>query len=204
MAAVQTDLGDPSTRSHLQTILACLGNPDTAAQSLWDLLAGTGGIAAFPAAAEADNGVSLAEVIRFISEVQVPRKEIKTYSDLNGYASAAAFTVTGDVLVKVVGVVGGTGITCQSGTTQLSIGTTENDAEIIAATTIDGSDFAASDVWVDNDPDDDCATMDDNWVVVGGGADIMLTRSFDDLTAGALTLYCLWKPLSADGNVTPA
>jgi len=138
------------------------------------------------------------------NSIDLPNTAIKSYSDLTGYDTAAAFTVTGDVAVKVVGVVGSTAITSTSGTTTISIGTTENAAEIIAATTIDNADFAATDVWVDNNPEDDCATMDDNWVIVGGGADVILTRSVDDLTAGSLTLYCIWRPLSADGNVVAA
>ena len=138
------------------------------------------------------------------SQQEYPKVVSKAYAALSGYDTGSAFTVTGDVLVKVVGVVGGTGITCTSGTTTISIGTTENAAEIIAATTIDNADFAATDVWVDNNPGDDCETMDDNWVVIGGSADIVMTRSVDDLTAGVLTLYCLWRPLSTDGNVVAA
>ncbi len=128
----------------------------------------------------------------------------KAYSALSGYDTAAAFTVTGDVLVKCVGAVGATGITSTSGTTTLALGTTESTGSIIAATTIDNSDFAATDVWVDTSPAVDSEAMTDAWVVVGGGADIILTRSVDDLTAGVLTLYCWWKPLSSTGNVVPA
>jgi hypothetical protein len=128
----------------------------------------------------------------------------KAYAALSGYDTASAFTVTGDVAVKVVGVVGATGITCSSASTSLAVGTTENPVEILPATAIDGSDFAATDVWVDTDPDDDAATMIDRWVVIGGGADIVLTRSVDDLTAGTLTLYCFWRPLSAGASVVAA
>ena len=135
---------------------------------------------------------------------RVDRLVSKSYADLTGYDTAAAFTVTGDVLVKVIGVVGATAIQSTSGTTTLSIGTTEAVAEIIAATVIDNGDFAATDVWVDNDPNEDAATMDDNWVVIGGGADIILTRNVDDLTQGVLTLYCIWRPLSSTGAVVAA
>lgn len=131
-----------------------------------------------------------------------PSLAIKVYADLNGYDTAAAFTVTGDVRVRVIGVVGSTAITSTSGTTTLSIGTTEVVAEIIAATTIDNSDFIATDVWTDNDPSGDAAVMTTtDWVIIGGGADVILTRNVDDLTAGTLTLYCWWYPLSTDGNV---
>ena len=128
----------------------------------------------------------------------------KAYADLTGYDTAAAFTVTGDVAVRVVGVVGATGITSTSGTTTVAVGTTESAGSIIAATTIDNSDFAATDVWVDTSPTVDSKIMTEDWVIVGGGADIILTRNVDDLTAGALTLYCEWKALSSGATIVAA
>jgi hypothetical protein len=38
VAAIQTDLGDPSARTNLQTILAILGNPDTVGATVWSAL----------------------------------------------------------------------------------------------------------------------------------------------------------------------
>jgi len=174
-------------------------------QSLYDVLAGANGIATFPAAAAAANGVSMAEVSRYISENQLGTLVSKAYADLTGYDDAAAFTVTGDVMVKIVGVVGATAITSTSGTTTLSVGTTELATGVLPAATIDNTQFAATDVWVDASPANDVEIMaSDAWVIVGGGADINLVRSVDDITAGALTLYCWWKPLSAGATVVAA
>lgn len=128
----------------------------------------------------------------------------KTYADITSFTTAASFTVTGDVKVRVVGVVGATGITSTSGTTTLSIGTTESAASIIAASTVDNAQFAATDVWVDSSPANDSERMTEDWVIIGGGADIILTGSADDLTAGSLTLYCEWKPLSNGATVVAA
>jgi len=129
----------------------------------------------------------------------------KAYAALSGYDTADAFTVTGDVLVRVFGIVGATGITSTSGTTTLSIGTTEATAGIIAASTVNNTQFAATDVWVDSTPANDVELMASAaWHVIGGGANIRLTRNVDDLTAGTLTLYCFWSPLSSDGNVVAA
>lgn len=129
----------------------------------------------------------------------------KAYADLTGYDTAAAFTVTGDVMVKVFGVVGATAITSTSGTTTLSIGTTEAVAGIVAASTIDNTQFAATDVWVDSTPANDVEIMASAaYHIVGGGAAINLVRSVDDITAGTLTLYCFWKPLSSNGAVVAA
>lgn len=134
-----------------------------------------------------------------------PRIARKAYADLTGFDSAAAFTVTGDVKVQVFGVVGAVAITSTSGTTTLSVGTTEATAGIIAASTVNNTQFAATDVWVDATPANDVeALAAQDWHIIGGGADILLTRSVDDLTAGSLTLYCIWEPMSADGNVVAA
>ena len=41
IAAAQTDIGDPSARTNLQTLLALLGNEDVAGSSLWNALIGS-------------------------------------------------------------------------------------------------------------------------------------------------------------------
>lgn len=134
-----------------------------------------------------------------------PKIVSKAYADLTGYDSAIAFTITGDVLVRVWGVVGATGITCTSGTTQLSVGTAEDPDACLPLTVVDNADFAATDVWVDNNPEDDAGSVvTSSQVVIGGGADLTLGRNVDDLTAGTLTLYCEWVPLSTNGNVVAA
>jgi hypothetical protein len=133
-----------------------------------------------------------------------PRLVSKAYAAMSGYDTAAAFTVTGDVQVMCFGVVGATGITSTSGTTTLSLGTTEAAAGIIAASTVNNTQFAATDVWTDSTPANDVEANPATWFIIGGGADIILTRNVDDLTAGTLTLYCWWVPLSADGNVVAA
>lgn len=128
----------------------------------------------------------------------------KAYAVLTGYDTAASFTVTGDVMVRVVGIVGATAITSTSGTTTLAVGTTEITTAILAASTIDNTQFAATDVWVDSSPANDSERMTEDWVIIGGGADIILTRSVDDITAGSLTLYCWWIPLSSGATVVAA
>lgn len=135
----------------------------------------------------------------------LPSLAKKAYADLTGYDTAAAFTVTGDVMVCVFGVVGATAITSTSGTTTLSIGTTEAAAGIMAASTVNNTQFAATDVWVDSTPANDVeALAAQRWHIIGGGADINLVCNVDDITQGTLTLYCLWVPLSDDGSVVAA
>ena len=43
IGAVLSDLGDPSARTNLQSLLAMLGNPDEAGASVWNAIVGTGG-----------------------------------------------------------------------------------------------------------------------------------------------------------------
>lgn len=204
IAARLDDVGSDVNATTTDSIQGKIGtDTEMADRSVYDLLNGGGPASAATAAAPA-NDVSLYGVARYISERQAPRLASKAYADLTGYDTAAAFTVTGDVKVRVWGVVGAAAITSTSGTTTLSVGTTENAAGIIAATTIDNSDFDATDVWVDNDPASDCETLATAWTIIGGGADIILTRNVDDLTAGTLTLYCEWTPLSSDGAVVAA
>ena len=129
----------------------------------------------------------------------------KSYSDLTGYDTAAAFTVTGNVLVNVVGVVGDTAIQSTSGTTTIGVGVTGAAQAIIPNSTIDNSNFAAGDAWVDASPTVPCELLAfPAWRLIGNGTDINLTRSVDDITQGSLTLYCWWLPLSTDGNVVAA
>ena len=127
----------------------------------------------------------------------------KTYANLTGYDSVDAFTVTGDVMVQIVGVVGGA-ITCTGGATVLNVGTTEAPTAILPAATIDNAQFANTDIWIDATPTVDCEKMANNdWFIVSH-ANIILFRDVDDITGGALTLYCFWRPLSSDGNVVAA
>jgi hypothetical protein len=86
----------------------------------------------------------------------------------------------------------------------LSVGTAEDVDGIIAASTIDNTQFAATDVWVDSTPANDVEAVSSNWFVVGGGADITVTRSADDITAGSITFYCQWIPISVGATVVAA
>ena len=169
----------------------------------------TGAISATQIAADAIGASEIADNAldagAFAAAIKPAQLVSKAYADLTGYDDATAFAVSGDVLVHVIGVVGDTAITSTSGTTTLSVGTTEAAAGIIAASDVDNTQFAATDVWCDASPANDVDTVTgDSWRLVGGGADINLARSVDDITAGSLTLYCWWKPLSSGATVTAA
>jgi len=185
---------DATTDANMRDVV---GKKDDAAQ---ETVGTTRSLMAYIKAILTDTGTTIPATL-----VQTPQIVSKTYADLTGYDDAVAFTVTGDVMVRVWGVVGGTAITTTSGTTTLSVGTTEAVAACLPATTVDNSDFAATDVWVDNNPEDDAGSVaTTSQVIIGGGADISMFRSVDDITAGSLTLYCEWRPLSAGATVVAA
>lgn len=106
------------------------------------------------------------------------------------------FTVTGDVLLSVFAVCS----TNLAGAATIEVGVTGNTAGILAqiadATTLD-----AGEVWVD-----DTATVGVKAIpttkLVTNGLDVLLTIGSTDLTAGVVTFYCTWRPLSDGSGVS--
>lgn len=138
--------------------------------------------------------------IRLANQVTL-RKISKNIADLTGFDTAALFTVTGVVAVRAYAVVGATAIQSTSGTTTIELGVSGSTALLLAQTTVDNSDFAANDVWVDNNPAESFDARPDAFQIISNGLDISLTRSVDDLTQGELTVYLEWYPISDDGNI---
>lgn len=119
--------------------------------------------------------------------------------DFDGTSNPATlFTVTGTVMAVVFG---HCTVDLVGASATLEVGVASNTAGIIAQTT--GTDIDAGEVWRDATPAVGVEVLNDPQVVVGG-ADIIETVGTANLTAGAITYYCLWLPLSADGNVVAA
>lgn len=79
-------------------------NDAAAVSSLQAEFSGAAGLASFPARAAAANGVSLAEVLRYIQEAR--EQSIQKVQTLGDAATTALFTVTGGpIIAKVVGIV---------------------------------------------------------------------------------------------------
>jgi hypothetical protein len=111
---------------------------------------------------------------------------------------ATLFTVTGTCLIIVFGHC----TTLLAGATAtLEVGVVGNTAAIIAQTT--ATDIDANEVWRDTGPALGVEALNDPQVIVGG-LDIIETTGTADITAGVITYYCLWFPLSTDGNVVAA
>jgi hypothetical protein len=134
-----------------------------------------------------------------------------TGSMASGYGTADSpktmFTVTGQVLI--IGVVGITkvAVTSTGGTGTLALGTTDQTGFLIPATTADATNFGSvGDVWVDATPTDnvDVVARSGAGIVVGNGADLVLTIATNNMTAGDIDLHVWYIPLSSDGLITAA
>jgi hypothetical protein len=149
----------------------------------------------------------LTDTVALKTRVRNLARKIETDCATNwvtGSSPATLFTVTGDVLVRVVGTVQ-TKITSASNDGTLEVGVAGATAALLAQTIADNTNFAAGAVWVDTSPTIACEPATNAaWFLIAGGANIILTIATNSMTAGAATLYCEWIPLSADGNVVAA
>jgi len=122
-----------------------------------------------------------------------------TYAALTTGAVGATtlFTVTGTVAVRVFAVVSGVDLT---GAGTLEVGISGNTAALVAqvaATALD-----VGEIWTDNAPSTVEALA--GFSLLAAGTDIIQTIATDTVTAGTLTFYCTWVPVSSDGNVVAA
>lgn len=109
----------------------------------------------------------------------------------------ALFTVTGAVLLNIIGV-------CTEdlagATATLEVGVSGNTAALLAQTT--ATDIDNGEVWVDTAP----ATVETlpSVKVIGGGQDIIATTATAAITDGTITFYCLWRPLNSTSKIVAA
>lgn len=108
------------------------------------------------------------------------------------------FTVSGCVAVKVFGVCGLT----LEGAATLEVGISGATA-VILAQLANATVLATDEIYVDATPTTKVEAMPSQ-LIIGNGQDIIQTIGSTALTAGILTYYCLWAPISSDGNVVAA
>lgn len=108
------------------------------------------------------------------------------------------FTVTGDVIVDVFGVIK-TALTGDTAT--LEVGVTDGTATLLAQET--ATDMDANMLWRDGSIAL-AEAFTPRYVGIGGGLDIIGTVATADITAGVIDFYCQWRPLSTDGLVEAA
>jgi len=119
--------------------------------------------------------------------------------DFDGTGNPATlFTVTGPNLVSIFAV-------CEvnldvAGAATIEVGITGNTAALIAQTT--AANIDADEVWVDNAP----ATIEalPSSYILGNGQDIIQTVATANITAGKLTYYCFFRPLTDTADIVAA
>lgn len=119
--------------------------------------------------------------------------------DFDGTGNPATlFTVTGPVLMRVMGVCT-TNLAGASAT--LSVGTALTAAGLIAQTT--ATDIDANEIWHDASPD---ASVELSSVLSERivNQNVIQTVGTANITAGAITYYCYWFPLTNDAKVVAA
>lgn len=111
---------------------------------------------------------------------------------------ATLFTVTGDVLVFIMGVCKTTLV----GAATLEVGVTDATAALLPQIS-NATTLVVNELYVDATP-----TLAEAFTPqfhgIGGGLDIIQTLGTANVTAGEIDYHCFWRPLSEDGNVVAA
>jgi len=137
-----------------------------------------------------------------ITNLGLTTKKSQTFSNVAGsgaIGTVSLFTVTGMVVVKVIGI-------CRVdlvGAATLEVGVTGSTAlclaQIANATTLDvGEIYADATAGIFKAVSD---TIPPQNIVT---TEIFATVGAANITAGQVDFYCLWNPISSDGNVTAA
>ncbi len=121
-----------------------------------------------------------------------------TFSNSSGTVSV--FTVTGDVIIRIIPVI--TTDCVPNTTANIRLGVVGNtDAMIVDSAS---ADLDARGIWVDQTPDNDIEPIDRiRSYIVTDGNDVILTLSAQ-VNSGVIRFYCFWTPLSGNGKVVNA
>lgn len=125
-----------------------------------------------------------------------------TYAAATTGATGATtlFTVTGCVAVRVFGVCSDT--LTSGGTPTLEVGIAL-DTAVILAQIANATGLATNELYLDATPTTKVEAMPSR-LLIGAGQDIIQTIGSATITGGTLTYYCVWAPISTDGNVVAA
>ena len=133
------------------------------------------------------------------SDGLVASKAITYVGGTTGATGATTlFTVTGAITAKVFGICG---LTIE-GSGKLEVGISGDTARILAQIQ-DATDLATDEIYLDATPTLKVEALPSQ-LIISNGQDIIQTITFTALTAGQVTFYCLWTPLSDDGNLVVA
>ena len=122
-----------------------------------------------------------------------------TFAD-TAAAPQTIFTVTGDVVVKIIPVC--TTSVTSGAAANVRLGTVGSDQSMIADTVATAID--AREIWHDATPDAEVEAFSVmREYIITDGNNIILTPD-GQVDTGTIVFYCDWAPLSVDGSVVPA
>lgn len=125
-------------------------------------------------------------------------RKAQTYSNDTG--TLTLFTVTGDVIVRIIPICK-TNLT-SAGACNMELGVSGDVNAMIAATDVTAID--ANEIWHDASPDANIeAESVSRDYIISNGDDVIETLSAQ-IDAGAITYYCFWIPLSLGASVVAA
>ncbi len=115
---------------------------------------------------------------------------------------ANLFTVTGDVVVKLIAVCTTDLTFSANATIEVGIG---GGSQIIATSDLTVSALTAREIWHDATPDSEIeATSVFKEMFITDGNDIQLDCAIANVTGGVIVFYLYWYPVSGTGNVVAA
>jgi len=124
----------------------------------------------------------------------------KTITFLNSTGVLDLFSVTGDVIVKIVPICKTT--LTSAAAANIRLGSSFDDDAMISDTV--ATLLAADEIWIDTSPDSEIeplSTMREYLISAGGNVILTLDAQVD---TGEIDFVCFWIPVSSDGNVVPA
>lgn len=110
----------------------------------------------------------------------------------------ALFTVTGEVELYIVGYIDAA--VTSGGALTLEVGVPSATAGLIAQTAV--GNLLINLLWIDATPG--VLVSKPSEKIIANGGDISHIIKTATATAGAITYYCWWRPLSSDGDVIAA
>lgn len=124
-------------------------------------------------------------------------KLIQDITFANSTGTVPVFTVTGDVIIRLIPVI--TTDVTSAASANVRLGVVGNTDAMIVDSLSTGLD--ARGIWVDQTPDNEIESDERiRGYIVTDGNDIVLTLSAQ-VDAGVIRFYCFWTPLSTDGMV---
>ena len=125
---------------------------------------------------------------------------IQDITFLNSTGTVSVFTVTGDVILRIIPVI--TTDVVPNTTANIRLGVVGNtDAMMLdtVSTTLD-----ARYIWNDNSASREIEPVDSvRSYIISDGNDVVMTLSAQ-VNSGVIRFYCFWTPISGDGKVVNA